>query len=74
MMSELTPKNLRKLNSKRGLNLFLREEEMSIAKALRILTYETKLKKLQEELIKMQQWVEDNEEKLVVIFEGRDAA
>ena len=73
-MSELTPKNLKKLNSKRGLKLFLKEEDMTTAKALRILNYESKLKKLQEELIKLQQWVEDEGEKLVVIFEGRDAA
>jgi len=73
-MSELTPKNLKKLNSKRGLKLFLKEKDMTPSKALRILYYEAKLKKLQEELIKLQQWVEDEGEKLVVIFEGRDAA
>lgn len=73
-MSELTPKNLKKLNSNRGLKLFLKEKDMTPAKALRILNYEAKLKKLQEELIKLQQWVEDEGEKLVVIFEGRDAA
>ena len=73
-MSELTPKNLKKLNSNRGLKLFLKEKDMTPIKALRILNYEAKLKKLQEELIKLQQWVEDEGEKLVVIFEGRDAA
>ena len=73
-MEELTSKNLKKLNSKRGLQLFLREEDMSVAKALRILSHETKLERLQEELIKLQQWVESEEEKIVVIFEGRDAA
>ena len=74
MMSGLTKKNLKKLNSKRGLKLFLKDNDMNVAKALRILNYETKLKKLQEELITMQQWVEAKGEKLVVIFEGRDAA
>ena len=73
-MEELTSKNLKKLNSKRGLQLFLREEDMTVAKALRILSHETKLERLQEELIKLQQWVESEGEKLVVIFEGRDAA
>ena len=47
---------------------------MTPARALRILNYETKLKKLQEQLIEMQQWIEKKGEKLVVIFEGRDAA
>ena len=73
-MEELTSKNLKRLNSKRGLQLFLSEDDMTISKALRILTHETKLERLQEELIKLQQWVEAEGEKLVVIFEGRDAA
>ena len=73
-MDELNSKDIKKLNSKRGLKLFLGEDDMTISKALRILNYESKLKKLQEELIKMQQWVESEGEKLVVIFEGRDAA
>ena len=73
-MNELNSKDIKKLNSKRGLKLFLEEDDMSVSKALRILNYESKLKKLQEELIKMQQWIEREGEKLVVIFEGRDAA
>ena len=73
-MDELNSKDIKKLNSKRGLKLFLGEDDMTISKALRILNYESKLKKLQEELIKMQQWIEREGEKLVVIIEGRDAA
>ena len=73
-MEELTPRNLKRLNSKRGLQLFLSEDDMTIPKALRILNHESKLERLQEELIKLQQWVEAEGEKLVVIFEGRDAA
>lgn len=73
-MDELNSKDIKKLNSKSGLKLFLSEDDMSVSKAIRILNYESKLKKLQEELIKMQQWVESEGEKLVVIFEGRDAA
>jgi len=73
-MEELSPKNLKKLNTKRGLRLFLTQDDMSVSKALRILNQEAKLERLQEELIKLQQWVEAKEEKLVVIFEGRDAA
>lgn len=73
-MEDLTPKHLKKLNSKRGLQLFLGEDDMTISKALRIFAHESKLESLQEELIKLQQWVEAENEKLVVIFEGRDAA
>jgi len=73
-MEKLSPKNLKKLNSKRGLQLFLSHDDMTISKALRILNHESKLERLQEELIKLQQWVEAEGEKLIVIFEGRDAA
>lgn len=73
-MEKLTSKNLKKLNSKRGLQLFLSQDDMTISKALRILNHEEKLEGLQEQLIKLQQWVEAEGEKLVVIFEGRDAA
>ena len=73
-MEELTSRNLKKLNSKRGLQLFLNQDDMTISKALRILNHEAKLERLQEELIKLQQWVEAEGEKIVVIFEGRDAA
>ena len=73
-MEKLSSKNLKKLNSKRGLQLFLSHDDMTIPKALRILSHESKLERLQEELIKLQQWVEVEGEKLVVIFEGRDAA
>ncbi len=73
-METLTAKNLKKLNSKRGLQLFLSHDDMTVQKALKILNHETQLERLQEELIKLQQWVEAEGEKLVVIFEGRDAA
>jgi len=73
-MDNINPKNIKKLNSKRGLKLFLSHDDMTPVKAIKILNYESKLKKLQEQLIQMQQWVENEGEKLVVIFEGRDAA
>src|SRR5262245_32389630 len=37
-------------------------------------TYFTELLKLQRELVKLQDWVQHNRLKLVVLFEGRDAA
>ena len=36
--------------------------------------YEKELEKLQVELVKLQEWIRDKELKVVVIFEGRDAA
>lgn len=70
----LSDKSLKQLNSKKGLKYFLTQDGMTPEKAVRIMNYESKLKKLQGELIKLQQWVEANDEKVVIIFEGRDAA
>ena len=41
---------------------------------LRYVEYERKLKKLQVELVKLQTWVINNNERVIVVFEGRDAA
>jgi polyphosphate kinase 2 len=43
-------------------------------KAVRYVKYEKKLHNLQVELIKLQKWSLENNEKIIVIFEGRDAA
>lgn len=74
MAHKLSAKDLKKLNSKKGLKQFLSEEPITISKVLKTLNYESRLKDLQEELIKLQHWVSDNREKVVIIFEGRDAA
>ena len=36
--------------------------------------YEEKLKELHLELVKMQYWIKETGQKLVILFEGRDAA
>tara|TARA_R110002073_G_scaffold279535_1_gene443657 strand:- start:990 stop:1796 length:807 start_codon:yes stop_codon:yes gene_type:complete len=74
MTENLTNKDLKLLNSKKGILQFLKEEDFTIPKILRYVKYENKLKELQEELIKLQKWVEENNEKVVILFEGRDAA
>ncbi|MDP2088654.1 MAG: polyphosphate kinase 2 [Flavobacteriaceae bacterium] len=71
---QLSPKDLKKLNTKRGLMALLTEEPYNVKKSLRYYNYESKLRKLQEELIKLQFWAIDNNERIIVIFEGRDAA
>ncbi|WP_273565727.1 polyphosphate kinase 2 [Maribacter halichondriae] len=73
-MHSLSKKELKLLNSKKGLKQFLLNDGISKTKVLRNLTYEVRIKKLQEELIKLQNWVTENNEKIVVLFEGRDAA
>lgn len=70
----LNNKEFSKLDSKKGLYALLQNEELNSAKALRTLEYEKRLAKLQEELIKMQNWVVQNQQRVIIIFEGRDAA
>ena len=43
-------------------------------KAMERILYEKKLRTLQTELIKLQHWVIEQEKKVVILFEGRDAA
>ena len=74
MTNNITEKDLKKLNSKKGIIQFLLDDTISVSKVLRNLNYESRLKSLQEELIRLQHWVEEHNEKIVIIFEGRDAA
>lgn len=71
---KLSEKDLKKINSQRGLLALLTEDPYNVKKSIRYYNYETKLKKLQVELIKLQFWAIENNERIIVIFEGRDAA
>ena len=74
MSIDLTPEDVEILNSKLGLKALFAEKKLNLERALRTARYETQLRELQAELIKLQQWVISNKKKVVVIFEGRDAA
>ena len=74
MEKELTSLELKKLNSNKGLKALLLKEPINVERALRYIDYERKLKKLQTEVIKLQTWAIENNERIVVLFEGRDAA
>ncbi|MBT8303219.1 MAG: polyphosphate kinase 2 [Bacteroidia bacterium] len=74
MANKITPRDLKRLNTKKGIKQFILDKDISISKVLRNVTHEERLKTLQMELIKLQTWVADNDEKVVVLFEGRDAA
>ncbi|MFX0558202.1 polyphosphate kinase 2 [Maribacter sp. CXY002] len=61
-------------NSIIGLHTLLKRKNNNPDKALEEIKYLTVLREKQEELIKLQNWVIDNDEKVVILFEGRDAA
>ncbi len=69
-----TSEELEKFNSKKGLVSLLSREKLNYARSLRYLDYEKKLKKLQIELIKLQTWAIQNNERIIILFEGRDGA
>ena len=50
------------------------EENDSKTTAIKKKTYERELRKLQTKLVEMQEWVRSSGSKVVVVFEGRDAA
>lgn len=73
-MKNYTSEELKLLNGKKGFLAILRREPYNVEKALRYTKYLKKLKRLQVEVIRMQKWAIENNERIIVIFEGRDAA
>lgn len=71
---EFTKKDVEIINSKVGRKQLFADKKVNLEKVLRNTRYELKLRKLQEKLIKLQQWVIDNNKRVVILFEGRDAA
>lgn len=73
-MIELNDNDLKRLSTKKGLRALLYNEEINLKRALRYEAYEREIEKLQVQLVQLQTWVINNQEKVVVLFEGRDAA
>ena len=71
---KLTKKDVSILNTKFGLHSLLKEKEINLSRSLKQVEYVLELRRCQEELIKLQNWVIENDKKVVVLFEGRDAA
>jgi polyphosphate kinase 2 len=71
---KLTDSDVKKLNSKIGLLSLLSKDPLNLERGIRYVDYQKKLEKLQTELIKLQTWSIQKNERIIVIFEGRDAA
>jgi polyphosphate kinase 2 len=74
MEYSFTKEELKILSSSSGLRELLSKENLDFQEALRFLTYRKKLKRLQVELIKLQNWVVENDQRLAVLFEGGEFA
>lgn len=70
----ISPEDLALLNTPLGLKILFADKKTNVEKAIRTARYESKLIDLQTELIKLQNWVIQNNKKVVIVFEGRDAA
>lgn len=70
----LTDEDVALLNTPLGMRSLFSDKKTNVEKALRITEYELEIRKLQAELINLQNWVIAKKKKIVVIFEGRDAA
>ena len=74
MPYNFSKKDLKLLNSNLAMKLMLQSEKIEPRKVLRNVKYEREVESLQVELIKLQHWVIDNKKRVIVLFEGRDAA
>lgn len=72
--NQLTAEELELINTKTGLYTLLKSKKTNLVKILEEVKFIVELKKHQEEFIKLQNWVIKNDKKLVILFEGRDAA
>ena len=70
----ITKEDLALLHTKQGLKSLFADPKVNVEKAIRMARYETKIIELQTELIKLQNWVIKHKKKIVIVFEGRDAA
>ncbi len=70
----LTQEEIASVNTKKGLISLLNTKNVSVRKALIKMRYEQELEKLQIELVKLQRTVQLTGRRIVILFEGRDAA
>lgn len=71
---ELTIEDFESVSTSEELLAIIEKKGISITKVKVKLDYEEELRKLQIELVKLQQWIAKNNKRVAVIFEGRDAA
>ena len=70
----LNQDELSRINSKEGVLELLKSKDFDLEKILKKLKYSENMEFLQEELIKLQNWMINSDKRVLIIFEGRDAA
>jgi len=74
MNKKITSEEFLGINSKEELKDLIHKKKIDISKIENTIAYELELRALQIELVKLQQWIVKTKKKVVIIFEGRDAA
>jgi polyphosphate kinase 2 len=72
--NKLKEEEVELLNTKLGLRALFANKKINLNRALEKVTYDMHLAGLQTQLIQLQNWVIENNKKVVILFEGRDAA
>lgn len=70
----LTKEDFESISTSEQLSKLINEKGKAVSNIRRTVEYNDELKKLQIELVKLQQWISKNNKRVAVIFEGRDAA
>lgn len=70
----LNEKEFNSIRSHDDLLNLLHEKNIDISDVLSVIQYEKEKEKLQVELVKLQQWIKKTNNRVAIIFEGRDAA
>ncbi len=71
---KLSDEDIELLNTKIGKKYLLAQKKLDLAEALKMTRYEHDMRGLQEQLVHLQNWVIKHDERVIVIFEGRDVA
>ena len=70
----LSEKDFKLINTSQGIKNLLKQKEVNLDRILYKLNYENELKQLQIELIKLQRDIYINKRRVLILFQGRDAA
>lgn len=71
---DFTAEHLKKAKTRKDLIEIAKENKIPISKTLKKLKYEVELRMLQTEFVQLQKWIAQNEMRVAIIYEGRDAA
>ncbi|NOR27322.1 MAG: polyphosphate kinase 2 [Lutibacter sp.] len=72
--SKLTLEDFNQITSNNELLQTIKQKNIDIDKVHKKLFYEEELRRLQIELVKLQHWISENNKRVAIVFEGRDAA